>query len=64
MVFPYVPIIKFPDLNQLFIIPIIAYAKLMSLCRPEWKRINGMYGIPFLLFVIFLVFYFLLWFVF
>jgi len=64
MVFPYVPIIKFPDLNQLFIIPVIAYAKLMSLCRPEWKRVNGVYGIPFLLFVMFFVLYFLLWFIF
>ena len=64
MVFPNIPVVKFPEMNQLFIFPLIAYAKLVSICRPEWKRINGIYGLPFLLLVIFIIFYFLLWLIF
>ena len=44
MVFPNIPVVKFPEMNQLFIFPLIAYAKLVSICRPEWKRMNGIYG--------------------
>jgi len=64
MVFPNIPVVKFPEMNQLFIFPLIAYAKLVSICRPEWKRINGIYGLPFLLLVIFIIFYLLLWLIF
>ena len=53
VVFPDAPTIKYPELNQLFIIPVIAYAKLMSLCRPEWKQINGIYALP----IVFLLIY-------
>lgn len=64
MVFPDVPVIQFPELNQLFIIPVIAYAKLISLCRPEWGRVNGMYGLPFAFLIIFLLLYLLFWLIF
>ena len=57
VVFPDVPIIKYPELNQLFIIPVIAYAKLIALCRPEWRHLNGFYALPFLLSFIYLIFY-------
>ena len=46
IVFPDTPIIKFPELNQLFVIPVIAYAKLMGLLCPHWKSIDGVYAIP------------------
>ena len=59
VVFPDVPIIKYPELNQIFIVPVIAYAKFISLCRPGWKRINGIYAITFSIFIIFLLLYIL-----
>merc|ERR1711997_752247 len=55
MAFPDVPVIQFPELNQLFIIPVIAYAKLVSLCRPQWGRVNGIYGLPFALLIVFML---------
>ena len=61
MVFPDTPTIKFPELNKLFIFPIILYAKLVALCRPQWNRVNGIYGIPFLFLIIFFIFYILFW---
>ena len=64
MVFPGVPVIQFPELNQLFIIPVIAYAKLISFCRPEWGRVNGMYGLPFAFLIIFFLLYLLFWLIF
>ena len=64
MVFPDVPVIQFPELNQLFIIPVIAYAKLISLCRPQWGRVNGIYGLPFALLIIFVLLYLLFWLIF
>ena len=57
VVFPDVPVIKYPELNRLFIIPVIAYAKLIALCRPEWKRINGIYAMPLLLLIIIFILY-------
>ena len=64
MVFPDVPVIQFPELNQLFIIPVIAYAKLISLCRPQWGRVNGIYGLPFALLIVFMLLYLLFWLIF
>jgi len=64
LVFPDAPIIKFPELNKIFILPIIAYAKLVGFCRPQWKRVNGMYGIPLFFLIIFFIFYLLFWFIF
>ena len=64
VVFPDAPIIRYPELNQLFLIPVIAYAKLLSLFRPEWKRVNGIYALPFLFlfvyFVCYLIFFLIL----
>merc|ERR1712018_969766 len=54
----------FPELNQLFIIPVTAYAKLISLCRPQWGRVNGIYGLPFALLIIFMLLYLLFWLIF
>ena len=64
MVFPDVPVIQFPELNQDFSIPVIAYAKLISLCRPQWGRVNGIYGLPFALLIVFMLLYFLFWLIF
>lgn len=64
LVFPDTPIIKFPELNQLFIIPVIIYAKLASLCFSQWKRVNGMYALPIIISLILALFYGLLCFIF
>ena len=58
--FPDVPTIKYPEMGIFFLLPIIAYGKVMALCRPEWKRINGMYGIIFSLLVFLLLLYLLI----
>ena len=57
MVFPDTPIIKFPELNKLVVGPAIIYAKLVALCFSQWKRVNGIYAVPFAIFSIFAVFY-------
>ena len=59
VVFPDAPTIKYPEPSLFFMIPVIAYAKLISLCRPEWKRINGIYAMPLSLLIIFLLVYLL-----
>ena len=64
VVFPDVPIIDYPELNSLFIFPIIGFAKIVSICFPTWNRINGIYFIPLLLMIVFLVFYILLFLIF
>ena len=64
VVFPDVPIIDYPELNSLFIFPIIACAKIISICFPTWNRINGIYFIPLCLMIMFLVFYILLFLIF
>ena len=57
MVFPDSPIIKFPELNQLFIIPVILYAKLLSIGFSHWKRVNGMYALPISILIVLVTFY-------
>ena len=57
MVFPDTPIIKFPELNKLFVGPAIIYAKLVAICFSQWKRVNGIYAIPFIILSLFVVFY-------
>ena len=64
IVFPDTPIIKFPELNQLFVIPVIAYAKLLRLCCPHWKRIDGVYALPLLFLLICVLLYLLFCFIF
>ena len=57
MVFPDSPIIKFPELNQLFIFPVLIYAKLFSLCFSQWKLVNGMYALPLSILIVLATFY-------
>ena len=59
IVFPDTPLIKFPEMNFLLIIPVIAYSKLVALCCPQWQRINGIYAVP-VLFLLVLVLLYLL----
>ena len=59
IVFPDVPLVKFPEINSLFIIPVIAYSKLIALFCPQWKRINGAYAIPLVFFLMFFIMYLL-----
>ena len=64
VVFPNAPTIKYPELNQLLIFPIIAYAKLLGLCFPQWKRVNGIYGIPLFFVIMLFIIYLIFWFIF
>ena len=57
MVFPDSPIIKFPELNQLFLGPVIIYAKLVSLCFSQWKRVDGIYALFVTILFLLAVFY-------
>ena len=57
MVFPDTPIIKFPELNKVAVGPAIIHAKLVALCFSQWKRVNGIYAVPFTILSIFAVFY-------
>ena len=60
IVFPDAPVIQFPEVNKLFIIPLIAWSKLIAWGRPEWKRVNGIYAIPCIILITFVIFYILL----
>ena len=64
MVFPDTPIIKFPELNKLFVGPAIIYAKLIALCFSQWKRFNGIYALPLTILSILVVFYVFVCFIF
>ena len=55
VVFPDVPIIKFPDLNEIFLIPLITIAKIIFLLCPTRNWIKGSY----ILCLIFLLAFFL-----
>ena len=57
IVFPDAPATKYPEMSKFFLLPIILYAKIVAMCRPEWRRINGLYGIPLLLLVVFCILY-------
>ena len=64
VVFPDVPIIRYPELNQIFIFPMIAYAKILSICCPKWKHVNGIFVLPFLFAFIYLILYIMFYIVF
>ena len=57
IVFPDIPIIDYPELNKISILPVIAFAKFASMLFPKLNRINGMSAILFLLTVAFIIFY-------
>ena len=57
IVFPDIPIIEYPELNTTFILPLIAFARLASLCVPKLNRINGISVILLLLTITFFIFY-------
>ena len=60
VVFPDTPLIKYPELNEVFMIPLIAYAKFVSICGPNWKRVNGIFFIPLFCIILFCIFYIVL----
>ena len=64
MVFPDTPIIKFPELNKLFVGPAIIYAKLVAICFSQWKRVNGIYALLLTIISILAVFYVFVCFIF
>ena len=55
--FPDVPIIKFPDFNKIFLIPLITIAKLIFLLGPTRSWIKGSYIICVLFFLTFFLFH-------
>ena len=57
IVFPDIPIIDYPELNTILILPAIAFAKFASLWFPKLNRINGIFVILFLLTIAFIIFY-------
>ena len=59
IVFPDAPLIGFPELNQIFILPVMIYSKLVALCFPKWKMVNGTYAIPIVIIAILATFYIL-----
>ena len=60
IVFPDVPLIKLPDLNQIFMIPWLILAKLVILICPKWNRLNGSYILWILIAFIFLLLHMLI----
>ena len=48
IVFPDIPIIDYPELNKILILPVIAFVKFASLWLPKFNRINGISVILFL----------------
>ena len=59
IVFPDAPLIGFPELNQIFILSLMIYSKLVALCFPKWKIVNGTYAIPMVILAILATFYIL-----
>ena len=55
--FPGVPIINFPDLNEIFIKPLITIAKIIFLFCPTGNRIKGSYILCILFLLIFFLFH-------
>ena len=53
VVFPNVPAIKYPEFNKWLRTPVILYAKIVAVFCPQWKRIDGLYGVPVLLLLFF-----------
>lgn len=61
IVFPDVPIIKLPDLNQIFMIPLLVFARLLVLINPKCNRLNGSYILWILIAFMFLLLHMLIY---
>ena len=55
IVFPDVPIVKLPELNKIFMIPLLTFANILILISPYWKRLNGSYLLWILILFIFMI---------
>ena len=60
VVFPDLPVFQYPELNNLFLLPMVLFVKLIAFLKPDLQRVNGRYAATAMFIAMFLIIYIIL----